>query len=139
MTRGRVRRMDLTSFLLARIAEDEAAAAAATQGPWQYDARYQEVAAGPVYVAQTEYDQDPRTTGNSDNDGAHIARHDPTRVLHECETKRQIVNLAVPADLAGYMGGDGSYDESLATMEAVLVRLALPYADHPDYRDEWKP
>ena len=23
--------------------------------------------------------------------------------------------------------------------DAVLQRLALPYADHPDYRDEWRP
>jgi len=84
---------DLAEFLLARIAEDEAA----------YES---------AYVAYL--DGFPFT---------------PTRVLAECETKRRIVELCAywqrPVD-----GLDG---------EDILRLLALPYADHPDYREEWRP
>jgi hypothetical protein len=49
------------------------------------------------------------------------------RIAAECEAKRQIMELA----------------ESVTDMhyewEKVEAVLALPYADHPDYRSEWKP
>ena len=52
-----------------------------------------------------------------------------TRVLAEVDAKRQIVakcdNVA-----------DGS---AWDLAQAVLRLLALPYADHPEYRPEWKP
>ncbi len=55
-------------------------------------------------------------------------RMTPARVLVECEAKRGIV-----ADVAsGY--GPGS-----DVVPMPLALLALPYADHPDYRDEWRP
>ena len=51
-----------------------------------------------------------------------LARHDPARVLAECEAKRQIVqNAQDPGD------------------DLFVAILALPYADHPDYREEWRP
>jgi hypothetical protein len=54
--------------------------------------------------------------------------YDPERVLAECEAKRQIVELAnywlEPVD-PGIAGSD------------LLHLLALPYADHPDYQQEW--
>jgi hypothetical protein len=53
----------------------------------------------------------------------------PDRVLAECEAKRRIVDMfPFEAD------GDG-WNEAGAQ---VLPILALPYADHPDYRDEWR-
>lgn len=45
------------------------------------------------------------------------------RVLAECDAKRKI--------LAGVDGRPPSL--------SVVRLLALPYADHPDYRQEWKP
>ncbi|MDT9688182.1 DUF6221 family protein [Streptomyces sp. P9(2023)] len=60
-------------------------------------------------------------------DTQHIARHTPARVLAEVDAKRRILN-----DL---WGGPDHED-----MWAHHIRLlALPYADHPDYRDEWRP
>jgi hypothetical protein len=50
-----------------------------------------------------------------------IARWDPARVLAECAAKRRIVEM--------YAGQHGQ--------PYVLHFLALPYADHPDYRQEW--
>jgi hypothetical protein len=63
------------------------------------------------------------------------------RVLAECEAKRRIVELTQGAiyrlaDLvADEWGGGGDTDAD----EDLLRLLALPYADHPDYREEWAP
>ena len=57
----------------------------------------------------------------SDYAGPHIARWDPARVLAECEAKRQLIERVGNPDWAGFR------------------ILALPYADHPDYQQEWKP
>jgi hypothetical protein len=87
---------DLVEFLLARIAEDCA---------W---AKRQERIAIRTH---------------------HVGRRGPyppdhfSRVLADCEAKRQIMSLCEDID-------DGW---------AVLARLALSYADHPDYREEWRP
>jgi hypothetical protein len=74
--------------------------------------------------------------------GLHIARHDPAHVLAEVEAKRRILSEVVPEidgmedRIDGEWGvGDPTERESVA----LLRLLALPYADHPDYRQEWKP
>ena len=56
----------------------------------------------------------------------------PARVLAECETKRRIIG-----DLESmYMRVRG--DGVVADGHFVLRAIALPYADHPDYREEWQ-
>ena len=109
--------MTITEFLLARIAEDEAA----LNGPC-------------------------RATLSSD---------DPARVLRECEAKRRIVEAhpltrnVVPvwsgetpgvacANCAALGRGDGDIVEDIGPCDT-LCALASVYADHPDYREEWKP
>ena len=137
--------MTLTEFLLARIAEDEAAAKAATPGPWTFewdDHSHVIIAAEPHpasvrvtetgydlssrWVAETSYDDQSSTTYNSVADGHHIARHNPARVLRECEAKRRIVD-----DVQC-----GWFDTDLA---GACKHLAAVYSDHPDYDEEWKP
>ena len=57
--------------------------------------------------------------------------HEPgcaPRILDECEAKRRIVDKVY--DVRGVAG---------IHLDEVLRLLALPYADHPDYRDEWRP
>ena len=95
--------LTLTGFLLARIAEDEAAARASG---WD----------GPCYECQ----------GASGG----VMEFDPTRVLAECEAKRRIVALIREAQVRGM---DEDHDPY------VLRALAAVYADHPDYRTEWRP
>ncbi|MFB7647108.1 DUF6221 family protein [Streptomyces sp. NPDC056084] len=63
----------------------------------------------------------------------HIARHDPARILADVEAKRQILDGIVGADPGG------AYITANFTAGDVLGLLALPYADHPDYREEWRP
>jgi hypothetical protein len=46
-----------------------------------------------------------------------------SRLLAECEAKRRIVEDAT--------------DVPTISMRRVLRLLALPYADHPDYKPEW--
>jgi len=119
----------LTDFLLARIADDEAAARAAVGSSsveWQAD-RYRVIFGGEWEVA----DANVQTA-------AHIARHDPARVLAECEAKRRIVeDLALPyiAERRRLMNGQPSWGDEHPTL---LLLLALPYADHPDMRPEWR-
>jgi hypothetical protein len=126
--------MELVEFLLARIAEDEAkAVAAAAAKPGESHSHTPEVGAawsaddGMVTGAGDEADlwEDEGFDGlrMAVEAAEHIARWDPARVLAECEAKRRIV--------AFYAGPVGSH--------YVLHFLALAYADHPDYREEWKP
>lgn len=69
----------------------------------------------------------------------HIARHDPARVLAEVDAKRRILAEVYPEVAKAeeliqeewHSGGNADGD--------LLRLLALPYADHPDYRQEWRP
>jgi hypothetical protein len=106
----------LDEFLLARIAEDKHIATDATAGRNQPDGQ-----------------QDP---------------FDPGRVLEECSAKRGIV-LACRAARpdAAFLGSrpPGMGDFPLAPTDQhqlaalTLGLLALPYAGHRDYREEWRP
>ncbi|MHA4774745.1 DUF6221 family protein [Streptomyces sp. MSC1_001] len=62
---------------------------------------------------------------------AHAARHDPARVLAEVDAKRRRLELLADAIRRGH----DDYD--IAT--ELLPLEALPYVDHPDYRDTWRP
>lgn len=124
---GEGRVTTLTDFLLARIAEDEANASVGGPSSREWDHETDE----GEYVA---------TTGatvarvNLAGWGAHIARHDPARVLAECEAKRRIVESCQRLEEQSL---DGAW--WIVEQDAILLALALPYADHADYREEWKP
>lgn len=132
--------VELVAFLRARIDEDERAAWLAMGRRWaitgsrvvdaQADRAVRDVVAGwsPALIAEV-----PAVEGNR----KHIARHDPTRVLADVEAKRQIISeyLAEGHNPTGEMR-DYGYE---AGLERALELLALPFEDHPDYRQEWKP
>jgi hypothetical protein len=118
---------DLVEFLLARFAEDEVAAreALSRSSYGLADSAFEEA----VELAQGEGARAPALI--------HITRWDPTRVLGEVEAKRQVVDEyeetrdeAPPGD---------RYDGQLEALERVVRILALPYAGHKDYREEWRP
>lgn len=142
--------MTLAEFLLARIAEDEAVARAAfrreprrwhgkmTEDDGHWSTGSHEGDAERIDgIGITIYDEG----GHSLEQATHIARHDPARVLAEVGAKRRIVERhfldpgtpSHPMDRAGCAWCDDHWPcEDLAD-------IALPYADHPDYRQEWKP
>jgi hypothetical protein len=123
--------MTLTEFLLARIAEDEAAAR-------KEDADYANTTLLPTY------------------DSEHQLRWNTERVLAECAAKRRIVERFRPAVAVVYRESDrllaSAFNETRVPIlahsapfwpnehaEATLRDLALPYRDHSDYDEAWRP
>ena len=66
-----------------------------------------------------------------------------TRVLAECDAKRQLLELASSYRVPGSDDeADDAYQRrSLTDTEGLaatlLSALVLPYADHPEYQEEW--
>jgi hypothetical protein len=129
---------DLVQFLRDRYSEDEAATKALLD-----DTR-------PGRIARWEFCEDGaiRDKGARNTlrvkftwrpEAVHIVRHDPARVLADVEAKRRIVGLA--AGMLAAAKGDSEVDHygGLSAAEDTLSLLALPYADHPDYREDWRP
>jgi hypothetical protein len=137
---------DLVAFIRARLDEDEQAARKAAR--FKYDR-----------PTDAPWEKARLALGNSFelSSSAHIARHDPARVLREVEAKRRIVDEH--ANEGGYCRICTIEDRQENTLEGIrddgpymvtvqrpllypcptLRLLALPYADCPDYRQEWKP
>ena len=124
---------DLDGFLLARIAEDQRIAAAAARA-----AGREEWSAGDL----------PASGPLPGGAAAHVARYDPARVLAECAARRRLV-LAC-RDTGPDLHFLGSRPRGLADFPLppsdrhqlaalTLALLALPYAAHPDYRQQWRP
>jgi hypothetical protein len=178
----------LADFLLARIAEDEAAARAVTWHPqaraniralesadhqraritheprqvFAEDGRVIDwdayaAALGPVEPITEEGYADLLNSGcgeyYGDDEYNHATRWSPARVLAECEAKRRIVQQCLDlvasfgdwdAAAAAGAGGRNLWPGDVSRRErshahAILDAMALPYADHPDFREEWRP
>ncbi|TKG58877.1 DUF6221 family protein [Prauserella endophytica] len=135
----------LVEFLQARLAEDERVLRAAEGGHWEVstidgssEIRETVTRLGVVYSF---------SGGCTDPDTAeHIVRHDPVHVLRDIESKRRIIDEH-PLDsnalheplcrtcASGTNDGDLEGEWPCPTLRL----LALPYADHPDYQEEWRP
>ena len=105
--------MNLSEFLLARIAEDEEEPKLVREG-WRDLA-----------------------------DMLPMGAWDSERVLAECEARRQIVQAwrDAGAIIRSLSDERDISDVRFARigLETAIQALALPYADHPDYDLEWKP
>lgn len=146
---------DLAAWLLAQIEADEATARAAGEGEWFADHR-EVYRSSPIQVLEivTEGRSSDMPSGcESPEIAAHIATHDPARVLAECEAKRRIVEMHAVVELKDWRSLDGGYPtctvshacETCGTYSEypeawpcdTLRALALPYADREGYRQEW--
>jgi hypothetical protein len=133
---------DLVEFLRARVAEDEQVALAAPQDAWSNEYAEFQCRGGEVFD--------------------HVLRHDPARTLREAEAKlrildafeakvdrRQVLGVMHDAELAK---GDEYAPELVAVMGQgiaaniwarhlywVIQVMALPYSDHEEFKDEWRP
>ena len=127
---------DLVQFLRARLDEDAALAAEATQettGRWTA----RETDWGGGTVVEDDCGALILPTGHSATQYPHIAHHSPARVLAEVEAKRR--TLGRHHDFQGWCAGCGN-DLTYRTNDCPELRaLASVYAEHPDYRDEWRP
>ena len=144
----------LAEWLRAQLNEDERTARAAT---WCDEAAAWHAEPSPFGArdgGQRWYVEDAMDDGvvthvdpvASDDEGVarHIAAHGPARVLREVDAKRRIVsayedavtafdNTELGTDLHDLMGG------SVNSLRYALQALALPYADRPGFKEEWRP
>lgn len=142
----------LTEFLLARIEEEEGVARHPTPRDADLDdvTFWDEVADAQLHTAECGY----RMGEFSDPCRCNA----PARVLAECEAKRRIVEhheygmgyRSLPwswgAEEEAYEVCGACYERdadgyaSNAKAPCLTLRLlALPYADHPDYQEAWRP
>ena len=145
---------DLITFLLARLNEDASAASEAAHdlaGHWTTEGSYAVSVADKLPQGAEVWDKAVAFAEGapSPEQATHIARHDPAHVLAEADAKREITDLHRP-EITDYVDGAGIESASVDcltcdtrgssnTWPCKTVRLlALPYADHPDYRDEWR-
>ncbi|MFI7691757.1 DUF6221 family protein [Nonomuraea sp. NPDC049655] len=141
---------DLAAFIRARLDEDEQEALAASPGPWRANAEHDEVLA---VDGETVADGFALSSEQLRATVRHIVRHDPARVLREIEAKRHLLHAhAREHECLGLTGHgehsvvDGKpwefwenhYTDDLGPC-FVLRCLALPYADHESFREEWRP
>ncbi len=138
----------LTDFLLARIAGDEAVARAALSdgseqkddGRWSVSDSWGHDDCLIEGIGITIYDEG----GHDAAQAAHIARWDPARVLAECEAKRRIVEVHEPMLIDAPTFADQTFAVVTCSLcdDAhpcrTLRHLAAVYADHPDWREEWR-
>ena len=78
----------------------------------------------------------------NDAEAEHVARFDPARVLAECQVKRAIVEDAQRSQASlesQRLPATDAVNGHVIAQRRVVRWLALPYADHPDYQQEWRP
>ncbi|MCM1972297.1 DUF6221 family protein [Streptomyces sp. G1] len=149
---------DFVQWLRAQLDEDERIARAATPGPWRYDPGKHHHIVGTPLFEEAVFAGPPGSdatcvagTGETDDrqsmaDAAHIARHDPARVLREVDAKRQLLTELEAAesamDQASRDGDTIRYNSVRAewvVLRRVVRRDAAVYAHRPGYRPEWRP
>lgn len=141
---------DLVAFLRERLDEQEARARALPSGPWEWktvedDPQYDELA-GPE-------GESILVSSDTENFCSWITRHDafdaylqdiqPARMLAEVEAKRRVI--AQWEDVRAQARNPVSVDNFQAArieqgaLSDVLRLFGACYADHPDYKPEWRP
>lgn len=134
--------MRIDEFLLARVAEDEAVARAAiavSSADWVANnslLMFLDHERSALVLADVDhYSQDPAWF--------HVERHDPARVLAECEAKRRAVDAAwCDHEFIEMDRGLGLDRDEMAERNDypdIIRILAAAYADHPDFDPTWRP
>lgn len=143
---------DLASWLLEQIAEDERLAQESIDmrggsGEWsiaeERRVRWGDPSPNPEILAGGK----PIAEFNNEYGGPfhawHAERWDPVRVLAECDAKRQIIDehtvYQPPPDVAPPVANTDCPNCDMATPCPTSRLLALPFADRPGYRQEWRP
>lgn len=139
---ARRRDVTLADFLAARLGEIDGAARAADQRRWLITETAD--AHAVVYVSRPEPSSAATVLFEADwgtlADAAHIALHNPQRALREVEAMR--------FHLARYFGAletqrrrpdDEGNNGYIVAMSQVIKDDARIWADHPFYKEEWRP
>ena len=149
--------VDLVRWLGEQLDEDERIAKAATPGPWwhnpgkqwlnpeafeKYDLRQGEEFVGyggPHPFTGAVASTGPASDAQGMKDATFIAAHDPARVLREIDAKRRMLADFVPELAQTDATIEGEWNSHDDLEHKLLAYLALPYADRPGYREEWRP
>jgi hypothetical protein len=123
---------DLVEFLRAALDEDERVARVATPGPWRLDAGLRL----PEQIDVVSVDYFTVCEDLEDTDAAHIARHDPARVLAEVAAKRKLLDEYEAAsrdpdtdpEVLGYAAG----------LDVAVQHVSQGFAGRPGWREEWR-
>lgn len=125
---------DLVAWLLERIAEDEGLAAGTDDSASTFDG-------SPTTLPDSWHTRQCGYAQGELLEGCDCGV--PARVLAECDAKRRIINEVIPKvdQMDDQIEGEwGTYSVGPHEESWLLLRLlALPYADRPSYREEWKP
>lgn len=138
---------ELVQFLRACLDEDERIARAASPGPWEQSGIGEYGWGVSFSVPGAGVEAEDSDQGRAD--AAHIAGHDPVRVLREIDAKRALMKVIFryEAKIDGEWGCCHDAEEIEAgeceetppnEIEALRVLAAL-YADRPGFREEWRP
>jgi hypothetical protein len=142
----------VAAFYAARLDEDEAVAKAAAGvrakfGVWDVEPYYDGTDENADLRARYAGNLTGPAPGSIEVPAAeHAARHDPARVLREAEADRTLLR-ELQAARKEVQGNDIGMAEPLTLrsrgyyaglLRAAMIR-ATRFADHPDYRAEWKP
>jgi hypothetical protein len=140
---------DLITFLRAQLDEDERIAQEAVQygdADWHLNsadnvALSSSLTTGGEQLVPITADRWRHPMIEGSGPVAHIAAHDPARVLRETDAKRKILDEFEQADrYSRTTWGQSNADQSRArTLGKVVRLLALPFADRPGFREEWRP
>lgn len=150
--------MTITEFLNARYDEEEAIAQGADvkqedpswtpHGPIALsDPRSFRVRSDrdsrPVALVQDVGDDEEGPTSILDGEAvaAHIARHDPARVLADIAAKRAIVAAAVETlavEEVGFPADEHGLNEARSLAEFTIRTFAQPFAEHADFDPAWR-
>lgn len=131
--------MTIVEFLTARLDEDEYEA--------KYALRYAITGDDLDERWQWSHQYKPTTRKHGWSSSLHDGVPSPTRVLAEVAAKRRIMEYAAEAssDRGQVISEFAVGNDEVEMMwkadpgDAILRALAVVYADHPDYRQEWKP
>ena len=127
---------DLVEFVRACLARDEQVARRATPPPWTVHVASDGIVSldevdGHMIAEMQGCDYHP---DRREVDGAHIARHDPARVLAEVEAKRTILDRHEPGvsepSECGRCNDPWPCDDVKA--------LTQPYAGEPGWQEAWR-
>lgn len=105
----------LVEFLLARIAEDEEMA---------HDVQ--------SYLSPKDTIDVFLTRREGDESRSKVVRpYDPARALADCKAKREIVDLIALTD------SPACHVDAWTVAKRAVRAIAMIYAEHPDFREEW--
>lgn len=132
---------DLVQFLRDRLDEDETVAR--TAGGQEADGlRWLDHGSGSGVVSDDAGMVVTYRTGAGDPHAADIALHDPARTLREVEAKRGLLKrYEEPETSAALSDSVNTFTAGVerTVLLEVFRHLTLPYADHPDHREDWRP